>query len=505
MNKNWILIIFGLSGTAALVYEITWIRPLSLVFGTTIYAVSTIVASFILGLALGSWLASRFSDKLENPLKFFSFLQIGIGVYGLFLLPIFSFLPGTYLFFHSLTFPNYPLFMFLQVAMAMSIILIPATMMGTTLPLLMRSYSKNISSVGKDVGKLDASNSIGAVIGTLAAGFIMIPLLGIQTTIVIIALVNVGLGITILVSKKYLSYKYLSIIIIVVGLFFTTFPNYDVESVNFGVYAHHRPDMDFAVLEEMKEREELKFYKESLYASVLVYEFPNSVKKLTIDGKIQCSTHPRSIIGLHNLALFPYEMYEFNHGEPNNALNIGLGCGITSKWIADRVNTTTIEIDPVVTETTKYFVKPFDHNLIIDDGRNWLLRNDQKFDIIITEPFDPFVNNGGMYTLEYFELLDKNLSEKGVVAQWVPNFEFEEDDFFILFNTFHKVFPYVYVFQMEPMSDAQWVFVGSQNELLIPEEELFLYDQDDIQERETILNTDDRPVIEFSVARNIYG
>jgi len=132
------------------------------------------------------------------------------------------------------------------------------------------------------------------------------------------------------------------------------------------------------------------------------------------------------------------------------------------------------------------------------------VRNDQKFDIIITEPFDPFVNNGGMYTLEYFELLNKNLSEKGVAAQWVPNFEFTEEDFMILFNTFHKVFPYVYIFQMEPMSDAQWVFVGSQNELLVPDDELFLYDQDDIKDRETVLNTDDRPVIEFSVARNIY-
>ena len=89
---------------------------------------------------------------------------------------------------------------------------------------------------------------VGAVIGTLAAGFVMIPLLGIQTTIVITALLNIGLGITILVSKKYLSYKYLSIIIIVVGLFIATFPNYDVESVNFGVYAHHRPDMNSKTL-----------------------------------------------------------------------------------------------------------------------------------------------------------------------------------------------------------------------------------------------------------------
>ncbi len=78
------MIIFALSGMAALIYEITWIRPLSLVFGTTIYAVSTIIASFILGLAIGSWLAGKYSDRIKNPLKYFGFLQIGIGVYGVF-------------------------------------------------------------------------------------------------------------------------------------------------------------------------------------------------------------------------------------------------------------------------------------------------------------------------------------------------------------------------------------------------------------------------------------
>jgi len=81
---------------AALIYEIIWIRPLSLVFGSTIYATSTIIASFILGLALGSWLAGRYSDRLQNPLKYFAIIQIGVGVYGAFLLPIFAVLPNVY-------------------------------------------------------------------------------------------------------------------------------------------------------------------------------------------------------------------------------------------------------------------------------------------------------------------------------------------------------------------------------------------------------------------------
>ena len=76
MNKKLLLIIFGLTGMTALIYEIIWIRPLTLVFGTTIYAVSTIIASFILGLAVGSWLAGRYSDRLHNPLRYFAFVPL---------------------------------------------------------------------------------------------------------------------------------------------------------------------------------------------------------------------------------------------------------------------------------------------------------------------------------------------------------------------------------------------------------------------------------------------
>ena len=95
MNTKLILIIFGLTGMTALIYELIWIRPLSLVFGTTIYAVSTIIAAFILGLAIGSWLAARYSDKLKNPLKYFALIQIGVGFYGILFLPIFATLPVT--------------------------------------------------------------------------------------------------------------------------------------------------------------------------------------------------------------------------------------------------------------------------------------------------------------------------------------------------------------------------------------------------------------------------
>lgn len=489
---------------AALIYEITWIRPLTMVFGTSIYAVSTIIAAFILGLALGSWIAGKFSDRLKNPLKYFAFLQGGIGLYGLLLLPVFSLLPSWYLILFDLTFPHQILFQIIQILMAMSIIAVPATMMGTTLPLLMKTYSLNFSTIGRDVGKLDASNSIGAVIGTLAAGFIMIPLLGIQNTILVTATINIGIAVVVLATMKTLQTRYLGALIIIAISVLIFSPGYDVESVNYGVYAYHGGSYTLESVDNYSKFNQVLFYEESLYGTVLVYNLPADSKRLTIDGKTQCSTVPRTFEGLENFAAIPFDVFTHNYGHPNNALNVGLGCGITSNYFAERTNATTIEIDPVVVKANKFFYPEIDHRLIIDDGRNWLFRNDEKFDLIATEPFDPFVNNGGMYTLEYFELLNSRLSDKGVVAQWVPTFEMTEEDFFILYNTFHEVYPYVYLYRMEPNSEMQWVFIGSQSPLEIPASELYKMPYDEIKQVETILNTDDRPVIEFNVARNIY-
>ena len=134
MNKKLLLILFGISGMTALIYEMIWIRPLSLVFGTTMYAVSTIVASFILGLAIGSWVAGRFSDRLVNPLKYYAFIQIAVGIFGILLLPVFDLMTRVYLDLYHLTYSNQPILMFTQILLSMALIPIPATLMGSTSP-----------------------------------------------------------------------------------------------------------------------------------------------------------------------------------------------------------------------------------------------------------------------------------------------------------------------------------------------------------------------------------
>ena len=174
--RNLILLAFTLSGFTALVYELVWIRPLQLIFGSTIYAISTILTTFMFGFALGAYTHRDLVEKSKNPALLFAGLELGIGLYGLIALYLFTILPSIYL---SLL--NIPGFQFLQFLLVFLVIIIPATLFGATWPVIAKTYS-TIKNLGGDTGILYSFNSLGAALGSIAAGFLIIPLLGITKT-----------------------------------------------------------------------------------------------------------------------------------------------------------------------------------------------------------------------------------------------------------------------------------------------------------------------------------
>ena len=192
MNKKLLSIAFAISGMTALIYEIVWSRPLQLVFGSTIYAVSTILTTFFVGFALGSYLFRNIADKTKNPLKLFGMLELGIGLYGLIILSIFNILTPIYLFLET---------PFLNFLLLFIVLITPATLFGAIWPVINKAYIRT-DKIGKDAGKLYAFNSFGSSIGPILAGFILIPLLGIKNTSIIAASFNILIGISILLFSK---------------------------------------------------------------------------------------------------------------------------------------------------------------------------------------------------------------------------------------------------------------------------------------------------------------
>lgn len=508
MKRNIIILLLGLSGVTALFYEIIWIRPLSLVFGTTVYAVSTIIASFIFGLAIGSWLAGRYSDRIKNPLKFFAFIQIGIGTYGVLLLPVFSSLPPIYLEIYHAVLPNQILFFIVQILLSFLLISIPAILMGTTLPIMIKAYAKKFESIGYDVGKLDAANSVGAVIGTLVVGFLMIPFLGIQISLIITAIINLGMGTTILGIRRFIKFRYLAAIVVILVPFFIIFPTYDVEPLTIPLYQIlNSYNVTASSYQGILDRQQLLHYEESPYATITVIEDQNE-KRMRINGKSQCAFGHLGLLqdGV-NLAKLPTEVYHHNFKTfPKTVLNVGLGCGDTSKWFSlHRIDVTTVEIDPAIIKVNeKFSLYNITHNLVIDDGRNWLLRTDQTFDVITGQPFEIYDNHSSLFTKEYFELQKSRLSENGISAQWVPMFSMTMDDFFIFYNTYNSVFPHIHIYNTLDQSVDSLLFIGSNKPILPIYNQHYIGSDYDISPRETELNTDDKTVLETNTALNLY-
>ncbi len=202
--KLLVWLIFILSGASALIYEVIWMRQLTLVFGSTVFATSTVLTAFMAGLALGSYYFGRKIDESKlSPLKLYAFLEIGIGGFCLIWPLLLTVLTGLYvLIYRNVTTEFYTLSL-IRFVLTFGILLIPSTLMGGTLPVLTRFFVKRLEQLGTNIGILYALNTFGAVIGTVAAGFFLIEALGITWTLRVAIAINLGVALVALVLARH--------------------------------------------------------------------------------------------------------------------------------------------------------------------------------------------------------------------------------------------------------------------------------------------------------------
>lgn len=197
-----ILIAFCLSNVSALMYQIVWGRELGYIFGTSMYAVSTVLTSFMAGLAIGSYIFGKIVDHHKDPVKLFSYIEIATGIYGIGIIYLFKLMPTLYLFLYDIFSGNQQIFIFSLFFMASVILIIPTTLIGGTFPVVSKIFNKELKSIGKDIGVIYGADTIGACIGVILGGFILLPLLGLSKTIIIAAIINILIGIFILRLPK---------------------------------------------------------------------------------------------------------------------------------------------------------------------------------------------------------------------------------------------------------------------------------------------------------------
>lgn len=188
-------LLFFASGACGLVYQQLWLRQLSLVFGVTIYAVSTVLAAFFGGLALGSFLAGRWAGRTNRPLFWYGVAEVVVGVLAVMTPAGLKAIERIYVSVAEVLPDSVGALTAVRFLLSFSALLVPSTMLGATLPLVVSSSAVRGGRAGERVGVLYATNTAGAITGTIVAGFWMVGALGVVLSFRVAAIVNVIVGI----------------------------------------------------------------------------------------------------------------------------------------------------------------------------------------------------------------------------------------------------------------------------------------------------------------------
>jgi len=429
-----ILCFSALGGMTALAYEVFWTRVLVFYMNNSIYAFTSMLTTLLLGLALGGYVFGKFVDGRRNLWLWFAGFEFVIGLWAILAFPVFDPL------FHRLAetsklfganFWGVPVYV--KMAKSAMLLLVPTLLMGATFPLLSKLYAKNIKTLGTHIGNIYSKNTIGSMVGAFVAGFIAIPLLGIQKGIIAVAAVNIGLAL-VAVWMSGVGLRWRQAIVVTMAVVATVCALGVPKEVFF-----RRHDEKWS---------NLLFYEEDNTATVKVYELDDEKRVISINGYEVAGSY----VSLQEIqkALGHYPV--LLHRNPQSALIVGFGAGGTS-WTLSRYGLERIdlvEIVPAVLKAAPY-LDEVNHGVlyepnfraVIDDGRNYVHATRKTYDIITVDSVDPkHAGNGNLYSVDFYEDCLSKLNPGGVMAEWIPYHLLSEKELKIIMKSFATAFPH---------------------------------------------------------------
>jgi predicted membrane-bound spermidine synthase len=432
-----LLAIASLTGLSSFVYEIVWIRMLSLVLGSSIYSFELMLASFILGLALGSaWIRGRIA-RLVEPLRFLAYVQIAMGVLALGTIGLYNWtfdIMAWMLGALQRTDSGYVLFTLGSSLIAMAIML-PATFLaGMTLPLI--TYVLLRGGYGeRSIGYVYSWNTIGSIVGVILAVHFGLPLAGVRISLITAAGIDVALGFVILASTR--KFQWLTpagagvaaaLAIFVAGAVSLHIDPYRTAS---GVFRYGKAALDPA-------KASIEFQRDGKSATIAVVRYFDSLVTILTNGKPDAGMQTDAVqppygdeLTMAMLGLVPLA----HNPRIRTAANIGFGSGMTSQLLLGSSALTrldNIEIEPAIFEGAKKFGTRVDRaytdprsHIVFDDAKSYFARNRRKYDLIVSEPSNPWVSGvASLFTEEFYGRVRTSLSPEGLFVQWVQTYEF---------------------------------------------------------------------------------
>jgi spermidine synthase len=480
------IVALAFTGFAAMALQVAWTRMLALVVGSSVYAFSIMLATFLVGLGLGSvlfsWVLERGNHK--GP-RLFWMLAAASGLLSVVSMGFAAELP--YLFarlFHlwEANLSSGTMFR-IEAIVCGAAIFLPTLFMGGLFPAGLAAAGLSREQVGASVGRLYAGNTVGAVLGAFMSGFFLIPTLGISGTVYGAAFLYIAVGAVFGAGMEGWSMRpAVGRAIAVTSLGLVTMllvPRWKPAVMTSGIYEYVGSLTEDFTRQEFREYTEesweLLYYKDGPVSTVSVVwrkdeleefageEIPNLVYQT--DGKADAS----SVSDMHTqimLAQAPMLL----HPAPEDVLVIGLASGTTAGSVLthpiDKLDI--VEIEPAAEDAARLFDfvngRPLDDRrttLTVADARSYLRGTEGSYDVIISEPSNPWMAGpANLFTQEFFEIGSRALRDGGVFTQWIQLYALTPDLLRTAISTFHSVFPYVYGFH--PMRQNDLILVGSQ-------------------------------------------
>jgi spermidine synthase len=435
-----VYVAIALSGLTALGAEVVWTRLLSLMFGATTYAFSIILGVFLAGLGIGSVVGSalaRDAKQARAALGWAQFLVAFATAWGAFMIarelpwwPINeSLAPSPWLVFQ------------VDVARALFAVLPGAVLWGASFPLALAAAREggnadSKADAGRSVGRVYAANTLGAIVGSLITGLVLIPWIGTKGAQQVFIVVSAASGMVVMLPLL----RHLPAILglSAVALVFA----WQVPAVPVGLIAWGRSL-------PWQGPPNALVWDEGMNASIAVTEDATGYRNFHVSGKVEASTEPQDM----RLQRLLGHLSALMHDSPKDVLVVGFGAGATAGAISIHPTIERMvicEIEPLIPKVVSQYFRDANHavaenkkvTFVYDDARHYVLTTREKFDVITSDPIHPWVKGAAtLYTQEYFEHVKARLNPGGVVTQWVPLYESTPDVVRSELAAFFSVFP----------------------------------------------------------------
>jgi len=438
LRKQAVIIGMAFSGFLSMSYLVLWTKSLIFITSNNTYSLHIILAVFFAGLTFGAFFYPRFLEK-GNLFSIFAIIQIMVGIFALISLILIPQLPILNKYFSTLLngSDNWVWQILIYFNNSILVILFPTILIGMTIPLACKMYLTNYEERGKTIGIIYSVNLLGAIAGIIVIAFIFLPSIGIQTSMTFLALINflIGLGILFWFALKY-------------GKIVKTSIVFGLVAVVFGLSLLIPANLISTLFGNIRDDAKVVLVKEGFNSTVTIYQHTSRDHLSLADNGIVITGTTKQWLTIQRfLGHLPLLL----HPQPDTILTIGYRDGETLKsvtfhpvkWID------CVDNNPEIMTLTSLFsgnqndldtIANF--NFIPISGKHFVSFSNKKYDVILNDVLHPaFGANASLYSQEHFLGCKKKLKPAGIMAAVVPLFKISIEDFKVLINTFHSVFP----------------------------------------------------------------